>query len=161
MRDISSFGNDHLPKQDRIFTVSNWFFSIREDWVIVVNRNNQVNPDDIKKISDEIDYQESIIDESDDAIEVATAEKKLSALQEDFRKANNPDYRMNWRCVIKDCKSQKEFDSIVAKRKSKARDAKSNSIWSVMYATWWRSSDTPVEKIPVIKEWYWEYQKED
>lgn len=161
MRNTWHYSNDKLPQQDRIFTVSNWFFSVRWDWVILVNRNNKVNPDDLKKLSDDIDHYESILDESDDAIEVASAQKKLEALNEDFRKANNPDYQTNWKCIIRDCKSQKDFDSVIALRKSKARNAKTNSIWSVMYATWWRSSDTPVEKIPVLKDWYWEYQGSD
>ena len=153
MIDIKKITVSSLPKTAKLFECSDWFFTIREDWVIKIHINRKPDSDKLASIQSEIEQLEEVIETSKIELEVEEASSKIRQLEYQFTRESAPDYISNTSCVWL------KSDSDVAKWLELANNAKQNSVWSVAYATWRRSQDAEKDSfISTPREWRYNWK---
>lgn len=153
MIDITKITARSLPKTAKLFECSDWFFTIREDWVIKIHINRKPDANKLASIQAEIEQLEEVIDTSKIDLEVEEATSKIRQLEYQFTRESATDYISNTSCVWL------KSDSDVQKWIEMAGEAKQNSVWSVAYATGWRSQDaSPESIISTPREWRYNWK---
>ena len=156
MLDISKVKVGRLPKTTRLFEVQDGYFTINEVWTIKMFKHYKPDTQKLSELQSQIDEIEKSLEHSQDKLEISELTSELRKLESQFNYENN-----EYRCQMYQAEGLTS-EADVNKWLEKASNANQNTLYSVAYATWWRSADAEVddnnyEVLP--REWVYTWRK--
>lgn len=135
MLDLSNVKAYELPKEKKFLECEDGYFTINELWTIKIYKQNDTAPEDLKSKQQEVLELESQYENK------RKSALELSEIKEDLRKAESElNYMMEpYHLQKTKCRNITEWN--FEKWKELAGDRKTNTVYSIAYATWWRSDD--------------------
>lgn len=138
MLDLKKISVSRLPQATKFFECPNGYFLIDELWTITAYQYRKPDQDKLDELRNSIDELERQHDEFGELIgEIRKLESEYNFESQNERKIS---YKCNWLTTQSKIENWLDY----------ARDAKQNSIWSIMYATWRRSQDAEIDPDEVL-----------
>ena len=156
MIDLKNIKVSSLPKTTKLFEVADGYFTINEVWTIKMFKHYKPDTQKLAELQSQIDEIEKSIENAQDKLEISELTSELRKLESAFNYESN-----EYRCQMYQAQGLTS-QADVSRWLELASNANQNTLYSVAYATWWRSADAEVDEnnyevLP--REWVYTWRK--